>query len=182
MEFHAAYEEPLKMGIESVREICEELGATRFRATTDNAERKKLWHARHHSYEIMVRAHPQDKIYIMDVAVPISTYPSLIGFARKTMEEHGVGGYMIGHAGDGNVHVELLHRDAESYARAMQVNGAIVKYAISLGGTATGEHGVGVGKVAYMEYEHGQALDVMQSIKQMLDPNGILNPGKIFPQ
>jgi D-lactate dehydrogenase (cytochrome) len=88
---------------------------------------------------------------------------------------------MIGHAGDGNVHVELLHRDAASYQRAMDVNGAIVKYAISLGGTATGEHGVGVGKVPYMAYEHGAALEVMHSIKQVLDPNGILNPGKIFP-
>jgi D-lactate dehydrogenase (cytochrome) len=181
MEFHAAYEEPLKMGLDAVREICDELGATRFRATTDNTERKKLWHARHHSYEIMVRAHPHEKIYIMDVAVPISAYPSLISFAQQTMAEHGVEGYMIGHAGDGNVHVELLYRDEASYQRAMDVNGTIVKYAISLGGTATGEHGVGVGKVPYMAYEHGAALDVMRSVKQALDPNGILNPGKIFP-
>jgi D-lactate dehydrogenase (cytochrome) len=181
MEFHAAYEETLKMGLETVREICEEMGAERFRATMDNAERKNLWHARHHSYEFMVRAHPNEKIYIMDVAVPISTYPALISFARKTMDERGVGGYMIGHAGDGNVHVELLHNDEASYGRAKDVNGEIVKYAISLGGTATGEHGVGVGKVAYMQYEHGDALDVMYSLKQTLDPNGILNPGKIFP-
>jgi D-lactate dehydrogenase (cytochrome) len=181
MEFHAAYEETLKMGLDTVREICEEMGSSRFHSTTDNAERKKLWHARHHSYEIMVRQHPNDKIFIMDVAVPISTYPPLISFARKTMAEHNVEGYMIGHAGDGNVHVELLHHDEESYQRVKVVNGEIVKYAISLGGTATGEHGVGVGKVAYMQYEHGDALDVMRAMKQTLDPNGILNPGKIFP-
>ena len=63
----------------------------------------------------------------------------------------------------------------------MEVNSAIVKYAITLGGTATGEHGVGVGKAPYMRHEHGEGLDVMHAIKQTLDPNGILNPGKIFP-
>ncbi|NWF71115.1 MAG: FAD-binding oxidoreductase [Chloroflexi bacterium] len=182
MEFHAAYEETLRLGLEAVQQICDELGASRFRATTDNAERKKLWHARHHSYEIMVRLHPNDKIYIMDVAVPISVYPALIACAREALAAENVKGYMIGHAGDGNVHVELLHHDADSYQRAMAVNRAIVTRAIELGGTATGEHGVGLGKRPYMAQEHGAALDVMRALKHTLDPNGILNPGKIFPE
>jgi D-lactate dehydrogenase (cytochrome) len=182
MEFHAAYEEVLRMGIDTVRDICAEMGATRFHATTDTAERKRLWHARHHSYEIMVRMHPNHKIYVMDVAVPISAYPALIAYSRATMNAHDVDGYMIGHAGDGNVHVELLHDNAASYARAMQVNQAIIREAIRLGGTATGEHGVGIGKAPYMQQEHGAALDVMRTIKHTLDPHGILNPGKIFPE
>jgi D-lactate dehydrogenase (cytochrome) len=181
MEFHAAYEETLRYGLETVRQICEENGALSVRATTDNTERKKLWHARHHSYETMIRMHPQEKFYIMDVGVPISRYPELIAFARATLAQFDVKGYLIGHAGDGNVHVELAHADDESYARAMQVSAAIVGEAIRMGGTSTGEHGVGVGKVPYMAQEHGAALDVMRAIKQTLDPNGILNPGKIFP-
>jgi D-lactate dehydrogenase (cytochrome) len=182
MEFHAAHEPALEMGLEMVREICEEMEAIRFHATTDNAERKKLWHARHHSYEIMVRSHPDRQFFIMDVAVPISAYPDLIGYIEGLRGEFDVRFYMIGHAGDGNVHVEFPYADDDEYARAMECNSLIVLKALELGGTATGEHGVGIGKARYMAREHGAALDVMRSIKQALDPNGILNPGKIFPQ
>lgn len=181
MEFHAAYESALQEGLEMVKEICEEFGAVNFRATTDTAERKKLWHARHHSYEVMVRTHPGMKFYIMDVAVPISAYPALIGYVEQYKAETGVTAYLIGHAGDGNIHVELPFDDDASYARALQANEAIVLKTLELGGTATGEHGVGIGKAKYMEREHGAGLDVMWAIKQSLDPNGILNPGKIFP-
>jgi D-lactate dehydrogenase (cytochrome) len=180
MEFHAAQAEALNMSLSAVEALCAQGNALNVRSTTDTAERKRLWHARHHSYEIMVRTHPGQKIYVMDVAVPISAYPALIAYARQTMRQHQVEGYMIGHAGDGNVHVELLYSDAASFGRAMIVNGEIVKHAISLEGTATGEHGVGVGKSPYMRLEHGAGLDVMAAIKQQLDPNGILNPGKIF--
>jgi D-lactate dehydrogenase (cytochrome) len=90
--------------------------------------------------------------------------------------------YMIGHAGDGNVHVEFPYRDEAEYQNAMKLNDLIVLKALDLGGTATGEHGVGIGKARFMEREHGEALDVMRSIKAVLDPNGILNPGKIFPE
>lgn len=181
MEFHAPYEETLQHGMEMVREICEEMGAISFRATTDTAERKKLWHARHASYEIMVRTHPDKKFFINDVAVPISAYPELIGYVEQLKREHDVTAYMIGHAGDGNVHVEFPYVGEAEYQRRMELNRLIVLKALSLGGTATGEHGVGIGKAAYMPDEHGPALNVMWSIKQTLDPNNILNPGKIFP-
>jgi D-lactate dehydrogenase (cytochrome) len=88
---------------------------------------------------------------------------------------------MLGHAGDGNIHVEISFDDEESYQKALRMNGLVVQKALELGGTATGEHGVGIGKQRYMAKEHGAALDVMRSIKQVFDPNGILNPGKIFP-
>ncbi|MBI5666781.1 MAG: hypothetical protein HZC41_02135 [Chloroflexi bacterium] len=158
------------------------MGAISFRATTDTAERKKLWHARHSSYEIMVRSHPDKTFFINDVAVPISAYPELIGYVEQLKREYGFTAYMIGHAGDGNVHVEFPFSGEEEYRQRMEMNGLIVKKALALGGTATGEHGVGIGKAKYMPVEHGAALDVMRAIKQTLDPNGILNPGKIFPQ
>lgn len=181
MEFHAAHPETLAAGLEMVRAICTDLGSLSFRATTDTAERKRLWHARHHSYEIMVRSHPDQHFFIMDVAVPISSYPELIEYVETLKRETGTTAYMIGHAGDGNVHVEFPYRSDAEFAHCMELNKLIVLKALDLGGTATGEHGVGIGKAVYMEREHGPALDVMRAIKATLDPNGILNPGKIFP-
>lgn len=182
MEFHAATEATLAMGLEIAREICQELGALSIHATTDTAERKRLWHARHHSYEIMVRSQPDHEFFIMDVAVPISAYPALIAYVEGLKAETNTTAYMIGHAGDGNVHVEFPYKGQAEYDNAMRLNDLIVLKALDLGGTATGEHGVGIGKARYMEREHGQALDVMRSLKAALDPNGILNPGKIFPE
>lgn len=180
MEFHAAHESTLQSGLDAVKAICEELGAISFRATTDATERRQLWHARHHSYEIMVRSHPGYQFFIMDVAVPISAYPELIGYVEQLKRETGITAYMIGHAGDGNIHVEFPFADQVEYERCMVMNGLIVEKALELGGTSTGEHGVGMGKAKYMAAEHGHALDVMRAIKQTLDPKGILNPGKIF--
>lgn len=182
MEFHAAQEATLEAGLEIVKEICQEMGALSIRATADTAERKKLWHARHHSYEIMVRSHPDKQFFINDVAVPISAYPELIAFVQQMKAEDQVPAYMIGHAGDGNIHVEFPFATREEYERAMVANGKIVMKALELGGTCTGEHGVGIGKSKYLPAEHGPALDVMRALKQTLDPNGILNPGKIFPE
>lgn len=182
MEFHASHEQSLQAGLEMVKEICEEMGATRFRSTTDTVERKKIWHARHSSFEIMVRKFPNTKFYINDVAVPISAYPELIGYVEELKREHNVTAYMIGHAGDGNIHVEFPYKTAEEYEKRAELNRLIVLKAISLNGTATGEHGIGIGKTQFMNTEHGPAVEVMRSIKNLLDPNGILNPGKIFPK
>jgi D-lactate dehydrogenase (cytochrome) len=181
MEFHAMEQAQLNSGLELVREICEEYGASNVRATTDNAERQKLWQVRHHAYETLVRAHPGRTFLIDDVAVPISQYPALIGFIEEVTTEKGILWYMKGHAGDGNIHVELPYAGEEEFRVVSAINDSIVERAIELGGTATGEHGVGLGKARHMPHEHGQALDVMWSIKQTLDPNNILNPGKIFP-
>lgn len=182
MEFHAAHEASLEAGLEMVREICEDMGAVSFRATMDAAERKKLWHARHAAYEIMVRSHPGQHIYLNDVAVPISAYPELIAFIERRRDERGVVAYMFGHAGDGNIHVFFPFANDAEYQDRQQFNAEIVMKAIELGGTATGEHGVGMGKAKFLPIEHGAAVEVMRGIKQTLDPNGILNPGKIFPK
>ncbi len=181
MEFHAAHESALEDGLAMVRDICAEMGATRIHSTMDTAERNKLWHARHHAYETLVRAFPGKQIFIGDVAVPISAYPELIAFIEQTVAESGMDGTMKGHAGDGNIHFEFPYADDAEFARVLAANDRIVHKAIALGGTATGEHGVGLGKAHHMRHEHGPALDVMRTLKQTLDPNGILNPGKVFP-
>jgi D-lactate dehydrogenase (cytochrome) len=181
MEFHAAHEPALQMGLDLVRQICEESGGLDFRATADPTARQRLWHARHHAYEIAQRTHPGQRFVIVDVAVPISHFPALVAHIQETLASRDVTGYLIGHAGDGNLHVVLPFGDDASYERAMQVNDAIVLQAIDLEGTATGEHGVGIGKACYLAREHGPAVKVMRAVKERLDPRGIMNPGKIFP-
>jgi D-lactate dehydrogenase (cytochrome) len=180
MEFHAGQAAWLEAGLALAREICAEFGAVYIRATTDNTERLKLWSARHHSYEILVRANPNRKILVMDVAVPISAYPTLIGYVESLRAHVPVPITMVGHAGDGNIHVEFAYGDEAEFELAMQTDRQIVQKALSLGGTATGEHGVGMGKAQFMPIEHGEAYTVMKMIKSVLDPNHILNPGKIF--
>lgn len=180
MEIHAPHPQTAELDIVLMREICVEVGAVRIWATTDSAERKKMWQARHHLFETMVRVFPGHKWQLMDVAVPISAYPALVAYTGETMQAYALAGFMLGHAGDGNLHVTVPYGDEATRQRALLANDAIVEKAIALGGTSTGEHGVGIGKAKFMEREHGPAVAVMRNLKQMLDSNGILNPGKLF--
>jgi D-lactate dehydrogenase (cytochrome) len=180
MEFHATHEDALEQTITYIREICADIGATKISATADSKERANLWYARHHALESFQRTHPNKRAYLNDVAVPISAYPELVNFIHKMRETAPLPAYMLGHAGDGNIHVIFPFGDDDEYKIASDLNAQIVEKAIAMGGTATGEHGVGMGKMRFMEQEHGEAFEVMRSIKQVLDPNGILNPGKIF--
>lgn len=181
MEFHAADRAVLEMELQVAREICDSCQAQDVRATAAPAERRRLWHARHHAYETAVRRHPEESFVIVDVAVPISHYPLLVAYVQDTLAADDKVGYLLGHAGDGNLHVLLPFGDTDSYQEAIALNEKIVLKALALEGTATGEHGVGLGKARYMAREHGDALQVMRAVKDLLDPNGILNPGKIFP-
>ena len=179
MEFHASHVSALESVLNTVREICREAGALSIQTTTNNAERLKIWHARHHTYETIVRRHPGQRVYISDVAVPISAYPELIAFIEIYRREHHLTAYAFGHAGDGNIHI-CTPFTTDTLQSVYEMNTELVHKAISLNGTATGEHGVGIGKSRFMKMEHGIALDVMREIKRALDPNCILNPGKIF--
>jgi D-lactate dehydrogenase (cytochrome) len=181
MEFHAANQQALAENLSAVEAICQDLGVQSFRSTTNETERRSLWYARHHAYETMVRTHPGERIFINDVAVPISAYPTLIAYIEQERAARGIAAYLLGHAGDGNIHVLFPFGDPETYQQCQALNAAIVERALALGGTATGEHGVGQSKARFMPQEHGPALDLMRAIKQTLDPHGILNPGKIFP-
>jgi D-lactate dehydrogenase (cytochrome) len=180
MEFHAAHQDILSIGLQAVRRICELNQAASFRATTNPEERVKLWYARHNAYTIAVKAHPDTNFLVLDAAVPISSYPAIVAQVQQSLAKYELTGFLLGHAGDGNMHVLIPYRDAETFKRGQRFNEALVLRAIELDGTATGEHGVGIGKIGYMRREHGPALEVMLGLKQLLDPNHILNPGKIF--
>jgi D-lactate dehydrogenase (cytochrome) len=182
MEFHAAHETSLTAELDLIREICKEIGAINIQATADPTERKRLWHARHALYENAVRQNPGKTFYVNDVAVPISAYPELIAYIEQQRDAHGMTAYLVGHAGDGNIHMAMPYEGETGYQNAQALNSEVVNKAIELNGTATGEHGVGLGKIPFMTHEHGDALIAMRQIKDLLDPNGILNPGKIFPE
>lgn len=182
MEFHSVTGLGLKDELALVEQLCKGEGCLTFEAGLGRRKRDRMWRARHQTYEILVRSNPGQAFLIVDVAVPVSQYPRLVSLSEEAMAETGLQGYLVGHAGNGNLHplVAYLPGDEDSYAKAAAANQRIVEAAIAMGGTATGEHGVGIGKRRFMAGEHGDSLEVMQAIKATLDPNGILNPGKIF--
>ena len=182
IEFHSASSAALREELDLVQQLCQEEGCLAFEGGLGRAERNRLWKARHQTYEILVRRRPEHAYLIVDVAAPVSHYPELVAAAERAMGARGLEGYMVGHAGDGNLHPLIPYEpgDEASYADAMAAEEAIVEAAISMDGTATGEHGVGIGKRAFMAREHGAGLNVMRAIKAALDPHNILNPGKIF--
>ncbi len=182
LEFHSAAEAALKEELALVESLCREEDCLAFEGGLGRAERDRLWRARHQTYEILVRRRPGTSYLIVDVAAPVSKYPELVSIAQQEMSQRGLQGYLVGHAGDGNLHPLIPYQaeDEDSYAVAVAAEEAMVEAAIAMGGTATGEHGVGIGKRGFMAREHGASLGVMRAIKATLDPRGILNPGKIF--
>jgi len=166
-----------------VKELCEDQGCTDFRPGLGIDERDRLLRARHELGEMIFRTHPDCSPMSLDVAVPITAYPELIALAREEKQKAGIPGYIFSHAGDGNLHLVFAGKtgDEKEWAIIGQANQCIVSKALTMGGTATGEHGVGIGKRKFMEPEHGEGLAWMKNIKNLFDPNGILNPGKIFP-
>ncbi|MBW2432491.1 MAG: 2-hydroxy-acid oxidase, partial [Deltaproteobacteria bacterium] len=138
---------------------------------------------RHALGEIIIRKHPDCGILVMDVAVPITAYGELVGTIREELEATDLTSYFISHAGNGNVHLNIagLKNNREQWDLIDRISERLVYKTLDLGGTATGEHGVGVGKRKYMSSEHGASLEWMKRVKALFDPNGILNPGKIFP-
>ncbi len=182
-EYHGTSLNQLAEVLEMTREICQGQGSNAFRKGLGREERDRLFKARHELGEMIFRAHPDCRHISLDVAVPVSAYPDIIEMAREEREKAGFPAYMFSHAGDGNLHFVIAGKrgDEEEWALIEQVNQRVVSKALSLGGTATGEHGVGIGKRKFMEAEHGKGLEWMKKIKSMFDPKGILNPGKIFP-
>jgi D-lactate dehydrogenase (cytochrome) len=183
LEFTGASDTSLKEDLTRAREICEDNHATGFNPGVGQDERNRLWEARHQAFDLIKRHNPGLTYLIVDAAVPISHYSGMIQFAKEAIQRHSIKGYVFGHAGDGNLHLVVVgdFGDPDFMRRLDRTNEEVVLHALSCGGTATGEHGVGIGKRKFMIREHGESLKVMRRIKQMLDPNGILNPGKIFP-
>jgi D-lactate dehydrogenase (cytochrome) len=180
-EFHGN-KAGLQVDVSFAQEIARDYGCTDFVFETDSLRQAALWEARHHLAYAFLHGYPGKKAMTTDVCLPFSELAGAIEHARALLDHTGMVGGIVGHVGDGNFHTLLMvHPDSpEELAQAESVNAQIVEYALRRGGTCTGEHGVGLGKAKYQRREHGAALDVMRAMKQMLDPNHILNPGKIF--
>lgn len=168
---------------QSVMEIAKEHRGNDFEWATKPEDRSRLWQARHNAYFACLQLQPGCKAITTDVCVPISKLAECISKTRALLDQSYLINAILGHVGDGNFHV-LIATDPnkpEDAIEAERLNSAIVGISLSLDGTCTGEHGIGIHKMPFLVQEHGQySVDLMRSIKQTLDPNYILNPGKIF--
>lgn len=184
LEFHANH--GVAEEIEFCRSVFEAHDAERFEVSDDETEMDTLWQARRElAYAARTYDPDRQPIHPGDITVPISKYPEIIRYAKTVAADNDVELFCFGHAGDGNVHYSPLvdPSDPEMVARGQTVYDEVVTRAIEMGGTATGEHGVGQGKRKYMLLEHGaEAVTAMRTVKRALDPKNTLNPGKIFPE
>ena len=169
---------------ETVGEICAELGGSKFEWTAFEEERNEMWSARHSAAYAAMAVKPTANIYATDVCVPISRLADCIRETRQDVEKTELTSFLLGHIGDGNFHYAfLIDPDKPSeYELVQELSEQMVQRAIRMGGTCTGEHGVGLGKQKFLELEFGEeAIALMRTIKRALDPNDLLNPGKLLP-
>jgi D-lactate dehydrogenase (cytochrome) len=163
-------------------EIAADCGGGPFDWATKAEERTKLWQARHDAYWSGRALRPGTGVFATDVCVPISRLAECVTATQRDIADSRLIAPIMGHVGDGNFHLTMTFdmNDADEVARAKALHERLVARALAMDGTCTGEHGVGQGKMAYLEAEHGvAALDAMRAIKRALDPDGIMNPGKI---
>ena len=182
-EFHGT-EAWVQEQAEMVKEISTDEGGSDFQWSTREQERQKLWEARHNAYYAALALRPGSKGWPTDVCVPISRLADCILETRRDIEESGLTVPLVGHVGDGNFHLLFLidpENEEEELQRYQPLNDRLVERALRMGGTCTGEHGIGSGKIKYMEAEHGESLDLMRQIKQAFDPDNLMNPGKMLP-
>lgn len=181
VEFHGT-ESGVGEQAELFGEIAAGHGGGAFQWTHDAEERDRLWRARHEAYLASFLLRPGCKGFSTDVCVPISRLADCIGETEKDLAETGLIAPIVGHVGDGNFHLLLLldTDDASEMERAEAFMDRLAKRAIAMEGTCTGEHGIGQGKMKYLAMELGAATDYMRAIKKALDPDNIMNPGKIL--
>ncbi len=168
---------------EATAGICAERGGGDLRWATDPGQRAKLWRARHEAYFAALALRPGARVMSTDVCVPLSRLAECIVESKAEASRASFPVPLVGHVGDGNFHL-LLVIDPASPAEleeAESLNRSLVERALRLGGTSTGEHGVGLGKRQWMRQEHGSAIELMRAVKQALDPRELMNPGKILP-
>jgi D-lactate dehydrogenase (cytochrome) len=180
MEF-AGSKRTVEEDLDLATELMEDLGCENWASATDSVKKKEIWQARTDLAYAIQQQQGMDEIG-GDVCVPISRLPEVVAFARKKIDESELKGAIWGHVGDGNFHTSIMYDPTVegAYEKTEETNDAIVIKAIEAGGTCTGEHGVGLGKMKFQKKEHGAALDIMKRTKEMYDPKGILNPGKLF--
>ncbi|SIR07367.1 D-lactate dehydrogenase (cytochrome) [Rhizobium sp. RU33A] len=181
VEFHGT-EETVALQAEQFGEIAAEFGGGEFAYTANAEERNQLWKARHNAYWASRALAPELSALSTDVCVPISRLAECVAATQADIREHGFLAPIVGHAGDGNFHVLLLFndKDAADVEKAEAFLERLNGRALAMEGTCTGEHGVGQGKIRYLEQELASALPAMRAIKAGLDPDNIFNPGKIF--
>ena len=180
-EFHGS-EVSNKENIKIVEEISKDNNGSSFKWAKDLEERNKLWKARWDVYYSVKALINNGRVYSTDVCLPISKITECVKFAEKETEKLGLRAPMVGHLGDGNFHVLLPYnpKQIETYNKIRDFSDLLIKKTLELGGTITGEHGVGLHKKAYLLKEHGDNIPLMKSIKRTIDKNNIMNPGKIF--
>ncbi|WP_353885881.1 FAD-linked oxidase C-terminal domain-containing protein [uncultured Deinococcus sp.] len=182
IELASPSEVALAEALELCAELCRDAGGRGLATARSAAERAEIWEARHHSYYAMCALYPDHARLSTDLCVPLHRLPEIIAFTRAEADAAGLHASILGHVGDGNFHV-LFHAhpdDAVTWASIRGVYDRMTARTLELGGTCSGEHGVGLHKRAYVAQEHAGALGLMRDLKQLLDPQGLLNPGKIL--
>ncbi|MWD25985.1 FAD-binding protein [Aquicoccus sp. SCR17] len=180
LEFHGT-EGGVREQVASFQEIAEGFGVRDFAFAEKTEDRNRLWAARHHAYFAAKALKPGASGVVTDCCVPISALARCIGRTKQAIDMSGLVAPLVGHVGDGNFHLVILvdPEDEAEMAQARDLAATINRIALSLGGTVTGEHGVGTGKQKYMEAEHGAAYGLMKRLKQAVDPADLMNPGKL---
>ena len=180
-EFHGT-EAGAREQAERAGELAQEFGGGDFRWAAQQEDRSRLWQARHDAYHACKAMRPGSEAWATDVCVPISRLADCIVETRRDIDESKLIAPIVGHVGDGNFHLVYLvdPEDRDELKRAEAHNERMVMRALAMGGTCTGEHGIGYGKIDFLQAEQGEAVSLMRSVKTALDPDNIMNPGKIL--
>jgi D-lactate dehydrogenase (cytochrome) len=179
LEFHSSTGTAIEEESDLAEKLMRSAGALDINIAKNEQERSDQWEARHNFAWAFMRCNPGCVYYTTDTAVPLSRVTELVTYAQQLLKEMRLEGSIVGHIGDGNFHT-LIATLPEEYSQAETFSELLVQRSLELGGTATGEHGVGLVKMKFMEAEHGAALEWMRRIKELFDPEDILNPGKII--
>lgn len=184
VELAAPTEVALDAALGAATELCRDLGAGSVEHARTPSERRELWEARHKAYYAITAQHPGHAFLTTDLCVPLEHLPEAIEHAQALAHAEGLDIAILGHVGDGNFHANFHAHpgDAATWAQIHAVYDRMVERALSVGGTCTGEHGVGLHKVRHLAREHGDALPVMRAVKAAFDPRGVMNPGKLWAE
>jgi D-lactate dehydrogenase (cytochrome) len=180
-EFHGDNLRGVSEQVETLKKLAEEHGATGFQQFTSPEERETLWKMRHEAYFATLAIRPGGKMFTTDICVPISRLADCMVESKKDVANAPFPATVVGHVGDGNFHMAFIldSNNPAEHAEALRLEEKIIRRALEMGGTCTGEHGIGFGRKKYLPVEHGAALEAMRAIKQALDPDNRMNPGKM---
>jgi D-lactate dehydrogenase (cytochrome) len=184
LELEGVSDEAVAAAAEVARMCCDDNSGGAFEWASDEAERKRLWAARHGTYYASLALRPGSKGIVTDAVVPISRMAEVMSATADDVEDAGVMGPIFGHAGDGNFHCILLVKEddpPEYVERLNSIHHRLIRRTLEAGGSCTGEHGIGFGKKEYLREQHGEpAIEMMRTLKRALDPHGIFNPAKVI--